>query len=182
MSYDHEDLYARKKRSGEQLSGSIWEKDHNRCALFSIINDSAVTLKARFFAAEVALESLDTIPAEINKATLGKIYADAIAGNVFGSLNYWGMYSVGNIGPAGKHLVMIGKDAIPFLAGVLDNNEKMHYWGSKSAEVGNLKRYRAKDVAAFFILRIRAQSFEWPESPEERNSIIDDLKTTLNIK
>ncbi|MCW3070644.1 MAG: hypothetical protein JWO44_534 [Bacteroidetes bacterium] len=159
----------------------IWKLPKGQCATISIIKDRSIDEDIRFFAAEVMLENAEEIPADIDKADLGKLYAQALSKKKM-DLNYLGMNSKDDLRYTGRHLLRIGKPAIPALATLLDNEEQLWYCcGSKASEKANaLWEYRIKDVAAFFILKIRNKPFTWSHNPNKRDRMIKRLKRGLH--
>ncbi|MBI3509925.1 MAG: hypothetical protein HY064_04625 [Bacteroidetes bacterium] len=157
----------------------IWEEESNRCAIENIIRNKKGSKRVQFFAAEILLENCKEIPADIDRAELGKLYAHAIRRNYTRGQNYWGMYAENDTGIVGAHLVKIGKPAIPALTELLHNRWGVHYYGSKSAEEGNAFGYRKKDVAAFYIRIIMNIDLPWPETRKERNIMIKRLKKEI---
>lgn len=157
----------------------VWNNEENRCAIKHILVEKKGSSKVQFFAAEILLENCTDIPTEIDRAALGKLYAKAIRKNYTEGLNYWGMLDKDDVGPVGRHLLKIGKAAVPALKGLLNNGGGVFYYGSKTAEVGNGFRYRKKDVAAFFILKIMQYPFDWSFTRTERNVLIKKIKGEL---
>ncbi|HEU4717462.1 MAG TPA: hypothetical protein VFU15_06505 [Bacteroidia bacterium] len=158
---------------------NVWKEKENRCAVISILKDREGNDRVQFMAAEILLENCTGIPGEIDRARLGELYAIAIKKNYTGDLNRWGMYDSTDIGPVGKHLLKIGKPAVPALARLLNKRGGLVYSGSKGASVANEWLYRKKDVAAFFIIHIMQYSLPWPKDPKKRDEVIKQVKAKL---
>lgn len=159
----------------------LWKEKNAECALKSIIADQGSKMRTRFLAAEIYLENADSV-STLDSAVLGEIYANALAENLTGDLNMW-MRDTSGLGYTGLHLLRVGEPAVRPLSVLLDNNSPGYYSGSKSAELAERWGYRVKDVAAFFIMKIRNMPFTgWSQDRDERDILIARLKMQLSGK
>ena len=166
---DYQRLFLSDDRDLERLWGEAGAPDRLR----RLMTDGAAPPAARFLAAEiVARRDPSAFPPASGRDVLAAAYADALARTV--EANPWGM--PGELDePAGKHLVALGKDALPALRPLLADGRAVTYGGSKEAMVGNDYAYRVKDLAAFFVARILGVSYQVPTDPAARDRNIAAL-------
>ena len=165
----------------DQIIATVWTEAGGVAPLKAIILNEDVPLKARFLACEVlqqnqftALRSRDT------KTKVISIYVQALANNITGMANSWGfLYEYDDAGLVGIRLVLLGKEAIPELVKLLDNETIHLYHGSKEATVGNAYRFRVKDFAAYYICRIKNIMPVYHETHAARDAEIEKLKLLL---
>lgn len=162
----------------EAAVDAIWKEAGAPEALASLAVAPDAPAEARFLAAEILFSRREAYPAEEHKGQLAAAYAAALAGNFTGVANPWGLPGL-LPGLAAEHYVTLGAAAVPELVRLLDDEQRVYYAGSQEATLGNVYQYRVKDLAAFFISRIRGLPFEVRESPRERDAEIERLKGAL---
>ena len=145
-------------------------------ALAALVRDPGAEAKARFLAAEILFRKQPRYPSPADTALLAPIYADALRHAQMA--NPWGM--PGELdGPAGRHLVAIGRAAAVALLPLLDDARAVIYGGSEEATVGNSYQYRVKDFAAFFIHCITGAPYSVLKAQPERDREIEKLRASL---
>ena len=148
-------------------------------ALAALVCDIGAEGKARFLAAEVLFRKQPGYPSPAETPLLAPIYADALSHAELA--NPWGM--PGELdGPAGQHLVAIGRAAAVALVPLLDDAQAVIYGGSEEATIGNSYEYRVKDFAAFFIHCICGAPYSVRKTQPERDGEIARLRASLLIK
>lgn len=138
-------------------------------------------MKARFLACEVLFDKHFTFVPGVGPAAVAEIYAHALAHNLTGVANSWGLlYEHDDAGPVGIRFVMIGEPAVPALVGLLDDASRpLGYAGGEDATVGNAYGFRVKDFAAFYLGRIKRISVAFHQCLEDRDREISALIQTL---
>ncbi|HYH84992.1 MAG TPA: hypothetical protein VEX60_05875 [Pyrinomonadaceae bacterium] len=165
-------------RLDEDALDGVWNAPGATEALEALASDSAAAELPRFLAAEILFHKREDYPPKETSGVLSPVYAAALAGNFTGMANDWGL--PGRLdGSAGQNFVALGASAVPHLIGLLDDETRMVYAGSKEATMGNSYEYRVKDAAAFFISRILGVPFQVHESPRARDEEIEALKASL---
>ena len=154
-------------------------RDH-AATLHRVIGDPMVDPHARFLAAELLFAHQPGFPPTALRDALAEIYAIAI-GQTHGALatggwvagNAWGLlYDLEGVGPSGRHLLALGEAAIPALLRLTDRTEVVLYEGSEEATIGNARAYRVKDVAAYFVARLRGRPLAFYPDPAARDRAI----------
>ena len=147
------------------------------------------SLESRFLAAEALFESDPDFPPDNLRATLARLYADALRHTADDEqrpwlrANAWGLlYAVDDAGPAGSHFVRLGDAAIPELVALLDDTRRLVYAGSKDATVGNERGYRIKDAAAFYLGRILGGGVPFHQVLGERDAEIERLRRRVSAR
>jgi hypothetical protein len=154
----------------------LWQEPRAAEALAALISDSSADKGARFLAAEILFRRQPGFPTPSGTAMLAPIYAAALRHAELG--NPWGM--PGELdGPAGQHLVAIGRAVAVALVPLLDDARAVFYGGSEEATIGNSYRYRVKDFAAFFIHCISGVPYVVRRKPAERDGEIEQLRALL---
>lgn len=155
---------------------AIWGEPGAPQALEALALDQGAPPEARFLAAEVLQHQGRAVSDPQGRAGLATAYAAALKGATLG--NPWAL--PGEVdGPAGEHLVDLGEPAVPALAPLLDDQRRVPYAGSEEATIGNSYAYRVKDLAAFFISRIRSLPYTPNEDPAARDAEIERLRAAL---
>lgn len=157
---------------------SIWNEPGAPEALAQLAVDPKAPELARFLAAEIMFHKQQAYPSENQKKQLAPVYATALAENFTGTANTWGLPDVLE-GLAGEHVLALGETEVPELKKLLDNNNRVHYAGSQEATLGHSYGYRVKDLAAFYISKIRNIPFVMDEDPRKRDKEIERLKNSL---
>ncbi len=154
---------------------SLWHEPRAAEALAVLVSDSGAEIGARFLAAEVLFRKQPGYPVPAETALLAPIYGDALRHAELA--NPWGM--PGELdGPAGQHLVAIGRAVAAALVPLLDDARAVIYGGSEEATIGNSYQYRVKDFAAFFIHCISGAPYSVRKTPPERDEEIERLRTS----
>src|SRR5947207_11180486 len=100
----------------DQTIERIWADPQNRPALNALAADATQPLAARFLAAEVLFARDVTFTARVGPAVVADIYAHALAQDLTGMANSWGLlYEHGDAGPVGIRFIMLGEPAVPAL-------------------------------------------------------------------
>ncbi len=165
-------------RMDEEALDRIWRAPNAMNRLAELALDVNAEPLARFLAAEI-LAHKHSLPEDVEKQTkLAELYATALAENFTGTANPWGLPGTLD-GATGEHVVSLGEAAVPHLIGLLDNDARAFYEGSQEATYGNSYAYRVKDLAAFYISRIRDVAFAIDRDPDVRDREIAKLKQSL---
>lgn len=162
----------------ESVLEGIWTEAGAPESLAALAIDSEAPLLSRFLAAEILFHNLETYPPAAQKPHLSSTYASALAENLAGTANTWGLPGVFD-GLAGEHLLSLGEAAVPELVKLLDDDRSVYYEGSEEATIGHSYRYRVKDLAAYYISRIRNIPLEMSEDPDRRDEEILELKAAV---
>lgn len=153
----------------------IWKEPGAAQALEQVAAQGAP--EARVLAAE-ALFARKQGYRPADPASLAGAYAQALRKAELA--NPWGM--PGELdGPLGQHLVSLGEAAVPALVPLLEDTRQVTYGGSKEATVGNDYAYRVKDLAAFYLSKIKKAPLAVPESPKARDAEIAKLRKALGL-
>jgi hypothetical protein len=155
---------------------TLWREPRAAENLAALIADTGANWEARFLAAEILACKQSEYPAPSEIGLLAPLYADALRHSELA--NIWGM--PGELdGAAGQHLVALGAAAAVALTPLLNDARPIIYGGSEEATVGNSYNYRVKDFAAFFIHCITGLPYSLHKTPQERDSEIERLRTSL---
>ena len=65
------------------------------------------------------------------------------------------------------------------LLNLLENEKRVYYAGSEEATLGHHYGYRVKDLAAYYISKIRNIPLELDEDPGKRDEAIGRLKSSV---
>ena len=164
--------------SDENASDALWKEPGVPDALAALVLDLEAPALARFLAAEIMFNKQATYPPAEQKKQLASVYATALAENFAGAANTWGLPDVLD-GLAGEHFLALGEAAIPELTSLLDDERRVYFAGSQEATLGHHYRYRVKDLAAYYISKIRNIPLELDEDPGKRDEAIEKLKSTV---
>ena len=162
----------------ENAVESIWNESGVPEALAALTIDPEAPTLARFLAAEIMFYKQERYPPDEQKNQLASVYATALALNFTGVANTWGLPDVLD-GFAGEHFLILGEAAIPELVKLLDDDKRVYYEGSEEATLGHIYRYRVKDLAAFYIGKIRNIPLILGEDPGKRDEEIGKLKSAV---
>lgn len=162
----------------ENALDTIWKEPGVPEALATLTIDPEAPALARFLAAEILFNKKETYPPDEQKKQLASVYATALVQNFTGTANTWGLPDV-LVGLVGEHFVALGEAAIPPLVKLLDDDGRVYYVGSEIATLGNIYRYRVKDLTAYYISKIRNIPFALDEDPSKRDEEIEKLKSAV---
>jgi hypothetical protein len=162
----------------ETALDTIWNEPGVPEALTTLAVDPGAPTLARFLAAEILFRKQESYPPEEQKKQLASVYATALAENFTEAANTWGLPGVLN-GFAEEHFEVLGAAAIPELVKLVNDDKRVYYTGSQEATLGSSYGYRVKDLAAFYISKIRNIPFELNEDPRKRDKEIEKLKNSL---
>ncbi len=157
---------------------AIWNAPGAPEGLETIAASSNAPKLARFLAAEVLFYKEEVHRVEKHKQELARVYAAALADNFTETANSWGLPGVLD-GLTGEHLLAIGEPMVSELLDLLDNANRVYYEGSEEATLGHRYGYRVKDLAAYYISKIRNIPLELDEDPDKRDAAIGNLKSTV---
>lgn len=186
-------LYYFTNPNGIETRDSLLSDSGTMETLKRIVSDSEVNSTTRFVAAEILLhDSAQDFNDPGMNAIISKIYTSNFTNARFAegkAENIWmyPCYTDDTIGDRvmvlnpGSHLLALGEDAIPGLKVQLTDTTRLYIsMGSKREIFSDSLQYRVKDLAAFFICRIRGWQFNSCLSPEERDAEIEAIKQKLN--
>jgi hypothetical protein len=156
----------------------IWTRPDAPAQLRNLALEPTANPEARFLAAEVLFHKQPSPFSSEESASLAEVYAEALKTATIG--NYWGLPgSLSAASPSAQHLVSLGDVMIKPLLALLEDARIVPYEGSEEATVGNSYQYRIKDVAAFFIAKIKNIPYAVHQDPARRDQQIDELKKQL---
>ena len=164
---------------GETVADSIWRRPGAREALRKVVEDPKIRAPAPFLAAEVLFRKDPSFPARGDLPRLTRVYALALAEESTQIANPWGLPGTAG-GEAGQHLLKLGEAIVPELRNLMNDEREVSYGGSKDATFGNSYRYRVKDLAAFFVSRIRGIPFDVSPDPAVRDRRIRALHDAVS--
>jgi hypothetical protein len=75
--------------------------------------------------------------------------------------------------------IELGSAALPVLRPILEDARPAPLFGSEEATLSSMHRYRRKDFACRAIARILGLPFRFSGDPEERDRMIEEIKTHL---
>jgi hypothetical protein len=147
---------------GASSAGAVWDGGASRAALEQVVRSAEAPDVSRILASEVLAANVADYPPADLQATLAELYPRALAlsgveaglrfpGNAWGFLFHSARAGIADDGPLGNRLVAQGPAAVPHLAALLDDGDRLLYQGSQDATLGNSLGYRVKDAAAYFI-------------------------------
>jgi hypothetical protein len=159
----------------------VWSQPGNPAALEALVRDPAAPPKARFLAAEVLFAKDVFFIDRVGRPLVARLYAEALAKRYTPHGNAWGLlWEDDGLGEAGGRFLVLGSEAIPALAELLDDDTVVaDYEGSEEATLGNRARYRVKDFAAYYISRIRGEALPVHGDPAARDGEIARLERKL---
>ena len=159
----------------------IYSEPGNPELLEQVLNDPSAPGRPRFIAAEVLFARDFTFIDRTRRDDLAQLYCEALVENWAGHANVFGMlWDHDDVGPVGGRFVLLGRDALPALTALLDNNRVVDWYaGSEEATVANGYGYRIKDFAAFYLGRILNVSVPFHRDPAQRDAEIAKLRDAL---
>ncbi|MBL4648514.1 MAG: hypothetical protein JKY03_02200 [Aureispira sp.] len=164
----------------DQIINTVWEEAGGADKLKKILIDEEAPMKARFLVSEVLFTKSFGFVVEVGAELVAKIYANAMANNLTGMANSWGLlYEYNDEGPVGINWLLLREAAIPELFKLLDNETIHMYHGSEEATVGNSYQFRVKDFAAYYICKIKQIEAVYHETHAARDTEIEKLKILL---
>ena len=115
----------------------------------------------------------------ISKDIRARVICDGMAKLVF--LNDFGNMTPSNShdGEAAKALLSVGRPALPYLGRLLWDTFDAPLYGSATASVAHIYKYRRCDWAYRYTMLILGREPVFLETPEERDKLIDKLKAEL---
>lgn len=157
---------------------ALWNENGAPQALDLLAVDPKAPALARFLAAEILFRKDRSYPPQEQKNLLAVIYASALTRNFTGTANPWGLPGIlGSL--LEEHIETLGEAAVTDLAGLLDDDKRVYYAGSQEATRGNSYGYRVKDLAAFYLSKIKGIPLTMEEDYRKRDKEIEKLKNTL---
>lgn len=157
----------------DSTARAIWDGGAGRAELEAVLDDGSDLEKV--LAAEVLYAFADDFPGD---RRLGEVYARALAlsglreGPPVLMANLWGLLDAGGDGPLGEHLLAAGESAKAPLRALLDDDALLFYEGSEEATIGNARRHRVKDAAAYFLGELEGSPVRFSDDPAERDAQI----------
>ncbi len=157
---------------------ALWAEPEADPALHQLVGATGTPPLVAFLAAEILFAKEPGYPPSAERERLAAIYAAALEQNLTRMANPWGLPDQLDE-PVAQHFVGLGENAVPVLTRLLENTSGVRYGGSREATYGNSFQYRVKDLAAFYLSKIRGLPYEVKQTPQERDIEIDKLKTSL---
>lgn len=150
-------------------------------ALEEVVRDRTAPGHARLVAAEVLFRYDFSFIDRVDLTEVARIYARALRANLAGAANAWGLLWDGDdLGPLGGRFIILDAAAVPVLIELLDDATVVDWYaGSEEATLGNGRRYRIKDFAAFYLARLRNLPLPFAADPAARDQLIDGLRRDL---
>jgi len=171
--------------SSNQKVDSLWNQ-YQEALFVNLIKCETCSFKSRFLASEIIFHKKTFLPEKEMLPVLGKIYANTLKRSGISNnqdllvANGWGfLYEEDDVGFIGKRIILIGEPIIPYLYDLLDNTDEVFYQGSEDATIGNSYQYRIKDIAAFYIAKIKNIPITYYKDFEDRDKEIERLKAML---
>ncbi len=167
----------------DELVERTWDNGNAEAALLQLIADSTQPTRARLIAAEVMFAKNFIFMNQMKIPALAKLYCDALADDVIGTANPWGLlYDYDDAGEVGIRFQMMGKEAAPALLELLqDARPGPFYEGSKEATTGQMLHYRIKDFAAYYISKIYNYPLTYSAEFKDRDAAIALMRKALGI-
>ena len=154
----------------------IWAENQDQIREMPL--DNTENPLARFLSLEMIV--LKDPDAFLNyQAVLAEIYLPILSNKGTVNGNIWGLPN--QVGKVGEHLLQM-KDRVALVDALellLDNNGVLLYEGSREATLGNQYKYRVKDIAAYYIAKVKGIPFSVYPTPKERDKAIKSLVDTL---
>ena len=166
------------RQSDEIVLQGIWNTPGAPDDLEVVAASSSAPKLARFLAAEILFYQGEVLRVERHKAGLARVYGTALADRFTEVANPWGLPGFVD-GLAGEHLLAIGEPMVPELLKLFGNEARVYYEGSQEATLGHHYGYRVKDLAAYFLGKIRNIHVELDEDPYKRDEAIENLKRAV---
>jgi hypothetical protein len=166
------------QQSDKTALKDIWNAPGAPDALEAIAASDNAPMLDRFLAAEILFNEGEGRRAERYKQVLAAVYAHAFADNFTKVANPWGLPGVMG-GLVGQHLLAVGEPMVSELLYLLDNGTRIYYAGSQEATLAHHYGYRVKDLAAYYISKIKNIPLELDEDPIKRDDAIEKLKSEL---
>jgi hypothetical protein len=154
-------------------------RDLAACAL-----QKAFQVRGRLAALLILYKWSDITYAKIPVETRAEVYCRALQGQVMASDDAWGsLWWEADAGLLGYHVVTQGPVAIPFLVALLgDETVRNRYHGDgEKAVTLEMRHYRIKDFAAYYISKIRAYDLPWCPEFAARDAAIEEMRTALKL-
>ncbi len=175
MALGYTDLF---QRADWSALDALWREPGMPTALAALALDAAAPVPARFLAAEILFHRGGAYPPAENGGALAKVYAAALAQGYPGGGNAWGFPGQPPDG-VGAHVAALGRDAVPALLPLLDDETPVPYEGSEEAMEAARYAFRVKDLAAHLLSAIAGVGIAVPEDPAARDAEIERLRAAL---
>jgi hypothetical protein len=140
-------------------------------ALARMVASKNVSPEQRVLANELLAEIGQKSPTD--EATLVDAYCRALP--TAGPHNWWGMPGA-YVERLGATLIAFGDRAVPCLVRLLDDGAPIGYFGSEDPTLNHMRRYRVRDLAAYFLSEIKHLPYHDGPDPATRDRFIDDLR------
>lgn len=150
-------------------------------ALAAIGRDPSCPNPMRFAAFEgwIALAGEHAL-GQVDDATataMATVQAEAIRTADEASL--WGLPPSVSSEPLSRHLIILGKRALPPLKPLLDDTRPLPIAGSETSAIAGLRRYRISDLAAGLCAVILGQPYQDAKAPADRDKQIAALRAAI---
>jgi hypothetical protein len=177
MSIGYRQLF---QEPSEEALDAIWAGGEARRRLEAVALASEMPDAARFLAVEVLYErGPGAFPPPRAFRTLAPVYASALAQNLAGMANPWGLPGTLD-GPVAEHALGLGRSSLDAFRPLLGDATPLLYGGSQDATLGNSYRFRVKDVAASIVSRIAGIPFDPDPDPVARDREIERVIGALS--
>lgn len=163
---------------------NVWKQKENRILLEELVRNEMFPLKSRFLASVILFSQEFTFVSRYDSKKIAEIYTKALEQNLTGFSNSWGLlYKHNDEGPIGITFIILGEASIPALLPLL-KSEQLHnfYIGSETATLGNGYNFRIKDVAAYYISKIKNIPIQFYQNFEQRDAEIERLKLLIKTE
>ncbi|HEX7839098.1 MAG TPA: hypothetical protein VF469_16585 [Kofleriaceae bacterium] len=124
-------------------------------------------------AGEAVLGSVDDATA----AAMAAVQAEAI--RTTDDAGLWGLPPDVVSSDVSRHLIILGRRALPQLRPVLDDTREAPYTGGEISAIASLRHYRINDLAAGLIAVIVGVPYQNAKTPAERDAQIADLRSKI---
>jgi hypothetical protein len=172
------DSFARPDRSGHQALARL---SITAGTLHAIGLDASCANQVRFAAfegwiglvGEVALGELDNATA----TAMVVVHTEAL--RTADDASPWGLPPDVTSSELARHLIVLGKRALPYLRPLLDDLRELPYAGSETSAVAGLRQYRVADLAAGIITVMVGVPYQDAKTPAERDRQLAELRATV---
>jgi hypothetical protein len=161
------------------LIDSIWNSEDGPTLLLAIAIDSTSTTNASFIASEILFyREQPNYPTETDCPHLATIYATAFRDRLARFDNTWGIPGLGD-SETTRNIIELGDPAVNEFKKLLNDTTPLRYAGGQEATMGNGYKYQTRDIACYFICRIKGWEYYQSYDRAERDSAIVELKKKL---
>lgn len=149
----------------------------------AVATQADAPMTVRFGALFILYCKDSTAYVQVPAACRAELMCASLAQDYAGMDQAWGtLWMNGSVGELGAMVVGIGDDAVPALAGLLDDpSPRSRYHGSVDATQKAMMGLRVKDHAAYYIARIRHYDLPWHADVDRRDKAIERMRRRLRL-